>query len=243
MKSIFSQISKLSLFNHVMRLAMTFALCFITITAFAGGGGGSAKYYSKATADIRTGTTGSGKVYVTEGEQTQEPQWQSSAEAIGADGSETSATDHTYYFYAKADAGSCLVGWYDEKEELKNNKWSYSNTHTSTSETDAGITRYADFRRIIYPKGDNNEIILLRAADGSLSSGTREITLTHTKTVTTSFSDNAGDMFKVEPITGLTGTTDIKDVRLSKNTESTGTIEIGERIYQLYLTPDDGDSN
>ena len=176
MKSIFSQISKLSLFNHVMRLAMTCVLCFITITAFAGGG--STKYYSKATANLRTGTTGSGKVYVstTEGAPAQNSSdWANQKTTTGVDKGSESKT-FRYYFYAKADAGSCVYGWHDAATggARKSTACDYYEDHTTGTSSNSGITRYAEFRSIVdMPNG--NEIIVYLAPDGSFATASVQI--------------------------------------------------------------------
>ena len=234
MKSIFSQMSKLSLFNHVMRLAMTCALCFITITAFG------ANYYSKATADIRTGTTGSGKVYVstTEGAPTQNSSdWADKKTATGAS-KESASKECTYYFYAKADAGSCVYGWHDAATggSQKSTACDYSEKHTTGTNSSSGITRYAEFRSIVdMPNG--NEIIVYLAPDGDFATASVQIKVSKSTALALVNPDPSIFSITSNAESVLDGGENDVVISVSRSDDATQAPRLGVRTYSIGLRP------
>ena len=90
MKSIFSQISKLSLFNHVMRLAIIVVCLSYSATADA-----SYTYYYARAYVHKAENTGSGRVYVTS-DDSKTPQ-DSDYKEINANDNSMSATDNGAY--------------------------------------------------------------------------------------------------------------------------------------------------
>ena len=110
MKSIFSQISKLSLFNHVMRLAVVCVFSFFTVPVVAGGGGSTDNSWS-GTASVTVGTvtnTGAGAVYVSN--SSSDPGTKQTFEQ-GINNSNTSAT---FYLHAVPGEGCTFGGWYTD---------------------------------------------------------------------------------------------------------------------------------
>jgi len=178
MKSIFSQISKLSFFNHVMRLAMTCALCFITVTAFAGGGGGGsstwdAKYYLQV--HRHSLSTGSGTVYFAANDGGQYNGSSTNAEGTrvqfaanyNLSQGNTYGWSHVYKddnaegtssvtmggnFTITCDAGSYFDGWYKPENTKLQDEGTMSVSVTATKGSTEKITEeyYAKFTAKTY---------------------------------------------------------------------------------------------
>ena len=166
MKSIFSKSSNLSLFNHIMRLAMTCALCFITVTALAGGGGGNndtweARFYVN-NVQIQPTSTGSGKVYFEDVSAglTLDTQYGGKQQIDLKPGEKNNQYFHVFNtsvtpnesqqikgtFRAEANSGSFFDGWtYESPIVLSKNKSNHTvddkhvNTYTPTISGSKGI--------------------------------------------------------------------------------------------------------
>ena len=133
MKSIFSQFSKLSLFNHVMRLAIVVVCLSYSAAATAW----TATY--QATFTPASGATGTGTVYITgTGSQantnssavTITPTTTSDNVCSLSDTKQSSTQSHNFgqvKFTANAAAGSTFAGWYnsDESELSLNNPYTF----------------------------------------------------------------------------------------------------------------------
>ena len=218
---------------------MTCVLCFITITAFAGGGG-TKYYYSKATADLRTGTTGSGKVYVntTEGAPAQNSSdWANQKTATGVNGG-TSTQIFTYYFYAKADAGSCVYGWHDAATggNRKSTACDYYEDHTTGTKSSDGITRYAEFRSIVdMPNG--NEIIVYLAPDGSFATASVQIKVNKSTALACTNPDPSIFSITSNAESVLNeGENDVV-ISVSRSNSTAPRPEVGERKYSFVVRP------
>ena len=154
MKSIFSQISKSSLFNHVMRLAIV--CVFLSISAAAAGGTWTPTWKPKA--DFCTGSTGCGSVYVSTTSSTPTAeQWQSSAHqptftAAAISNTNVLATSaKTIYWHAKANDGYYFGGWYTQANattlQSASNKYSQK-IELNIAKQDDKTTYYAKFKNL-----------------------------------------------------------------------------------------------
>ena len=158
MKSIFSQISKFSLFNHAKRLAM--AVVFLSFATVA-----SASWTANANAYARfvatdDGQTGTGKVYVGSSETPTYEELGVDAEANqDKSGIGNSTTSHNFTFYWSATVepltNNVFMGWYKDPNmgELHTQDATFSDIVSDPKGTETGEkTYYALFRKVIVAK-------------------------------------------------------------------------------------------
>ena len=154
MKSVFSQIFKSLLLNHVMRLAIV-VVC-LSYSAAAAGGTWTPTWKPKA--DFCTGSTGCGSVYVSTTSSTPTAeQWQSSAyqTTFTADAIKnedvTATSAKTIYWHAKANDGYYFGGWYTQANattlQSASNKYSQRIELYTLKRSDE-TTYYAKFKNL-----------------------------------------------------------------------------------------------
>jgi hypothetical protein len=174
MKSIFSQISNSSLFNHVMRLAMivVFLSSAFTVTA------GETKYYAKCTVKV---ATGSGTIYVSKSKTNNPPygsgnsQSGSSSEYLGG---MVGGNPIAFYLYSNPSDGYYLKGWTvsstgaDVADGSNVNPYSIELTPTSTTESspNPNVTYYAVFKQYVYGYSNGRSAEISQGADYGLIS-------------------------------------------------------------------------
>lgn len=108
MKSMFSEISKSSLFNHVKRLAIVFV--FLSISAAAAAGD---TYHSKMVVKLTKTSTGGGLVYVQDSESNNNPDYKVEANDTY---SKWENKKHQYKLYAKPNDGYTFDGWSENED-------------------------------------------------------------------------------------------------------------------------------
>lgn len=108
MKSMFSEISKSSLFNHVKRLAIVFV--FLSISAAAAAG---TYHHSKMVVKLTKTSTGGGLVYVQDSESNNNPDYKVEANDTY---SKWENKKHQYKLYAKPNDGYTFDGWSENED-------------------------------------------------------------------------------------------------------------------------------
>lgn len=134
MKKMFSKMFQMSLFNHILRLAIVVLCLSYSVAALAGG---SQNYYSAVKVTI----TGGGKVYVKPEGSNSETQLTSTGvvagqrtESWGMGGSDPgSSKNHNYTFRADASGTNYYFSAWKEGNEIKSQNPSYTFTIESTN--------------------------------------------------------------------------------------------------------------
>ena len=194
MKSIFSQISKSSLFNHVMRLAIVVVCLSYSAAAVAG------DYYSKVVVKVASNSTGNGKVYVT-GKTAISSYTEPSGSSSYVPSHEVTVhsstqVKHDYKMYGWGELGYYCIGWNNQdSESVSTNDNPYeikSKTPVQDENNPALSTYYAFFAPVKVAEIDNN-ITLQTIGIGTESEvGTVTFNVTNAKDVSI-------DDFKYEP--------------------------------------------
>lgn len=170
MKSIFSQISKSSLFNHVMRLAIVVVCLSYSAAATAGN-----TYHSKMTVKVATNSTGKGKVWVTKTKDSAPAENAYLPENYSSQSIYKTST-HTYYLYALANDGYYHSAWSTNEagtSVLDNSatgtkQFAHQVTATSTTESSpTPFTRWAVFKEQVVYKDYTRAIAMLVKIDGT----------------------------------------------------------------------------
>ena len=155
MKKMFSKMFQMSLFNHILRLAIVVLCLSFSVAALAGG---SQDYYSAVKVTI----TGGGKVYVKPEGSNSETQLTSTGvvagkktESWGMGGSDPgSSKNHNYTLRADASGTNYYFSAWKEGNEIKSQDPSYTFTIESTNhktEQEAKNSPYKEIEAIFNP--------------------------------------------------------------------------------------------
>ena len=224
MKTNLTNLLKLFPLRYAQRLAIVCVLLSYSATAAAA----HSKHYSKAT--VSANPTGGGTVYVANSNIKPNSEVLSATQDCGENSSNDS---QIYYFWAEANSGYTFLNFSDATNTYNNFRGQdISVTATSTNQnTPTELSVVANFSPII---AGEEEIVMYKMPDGSLSQGTADVTLN--KTTSLGVACSRSDWFEVTSSATPTGETNEIITISVKKKATAGDIPLGQAAT-LTLTP------
>ena len=223
MKTNLTNLFNSSFFRHVQRLAIVCALLSYAISA-----AGHDTHYSKAT--VSANPTGGGTVYVATSNTKPNSEVLSATQDCNKDDSKDS---QTYYFWAEANSGYTFLNFSDGTNTY-NSVSAQSISVKASSKTQNNPTKLsvvANFSPIITVE---DEIVMYKMPNGSLSPGSADVTLNITTNLDVACSRS--DWFEWTSNATPTGATNEKITITVKKQATAGDIPLGQAAT-LTLTP------